>query len=128
MRAPPERSLGHRLGAVDSLKRQDGGLQVGREEEKIQQLRDPRLREPQRARHGGPIRHQSPVYRPLEAVRQGEHTSHVCQPGGGPKRDERNLEEDLATMLALSPPTKAAVRPLQQGAMRSLGHIRGRSE
>jgi hypothetical protein len=41
--------------------------------------------EPEFARDSGPVRHQSPVYGPLEVVRQGEHTSHVCQPGGGPK-------------------------------------------
>jgi len=50
-----QRPLAHGLGAVDRFERQDRHLQVGREQEQVEQLRHPSPREPELARHGCPV-------------------------------------------------------------------------
>ena len=42
VRHRPERALGQRLGAVDRFELEDGHLEVRREEEQVEELRDPK--------------------------------------------------------------------------------------
>jgi len=68
----PERPLGHRLGAVDGFEGQHLLLEVGGQHEQVEELRDPRSREPQLARQGGLVGHQPAFDGGLQVVRERE--------------------------------------------------------
>jgi hypothetical protein len=55
MRHGPERPLGHQLSAVDGFERQHGVLEIGRQEQEVEELGHSRPREPQLPRHVSPV-------------------------------------------------------------------------
>lgn len=75
--ASPQGPLAHGLGAVDRFESQDRPLKIGRQEQEVEQLRHPRPREPELARHGGPVGHEAAVDGALQVVREGEHPGHL---------------------------------------------------
>lgn len=85
----PEGTLGHRLRAVDGFERQDGVLEVGRQEQEVEELGDPRPREPQLPRHVGPISDGAPVDGCLQVVRERELLGDLGGPAHGLGLGER---------------------------------------
>lgn len=74
---------------------------VGREDEQVEELRDAGPREPQPARHGGPVGDVAPVDGPLQVVREGEHLGDLGGPAHGlGLRWRRRHREHHATLLA----------------------------
>lgn len=57
----PEGALGHGLGAVYGFEGQHGVLEIRRQEQEVEELADPRPREPQLPRHVGPVGDRAPV-------------------------------------------------------------------
>ncbi|MCC6968674.1 MAG: hypothetical protein IT434_00490, partial [Phycisphaerales bacterium] len=93
-----EHALGHRLGAVYGVEPEDGHLEVGREEEQIEELRNPSPRESQPARHRSAVSDVAPVDGPLQVVREGEHLGHLGGPvdGRGLRWRRRHREHHAA--------------------------------
>lgn len=77
----PEGPLGHRLGAVHVFDGQDSCLEVGRQEEEVEELGAPRPRQPQLPHHVGTVGDVAPVDGGLEAVRESELPSDLWRGG-----------------------------------------------
>ena len=100
MRDHPQRPLGHRLYAVDRLHRQDGFLEVGREQEQSEQLGDARSREPELA---GQVTDIEAV--PLRAPREPPAGGYECGakiPAATEGRPSESLEGPNVEALAVS--------------------------
>ncbi len=69
----PESSLNHRLDAIYSLELEHCDLKVWREEQKVEELRYSRAREPKLPCKPCAIRNQSLVDQSLEVMPEGEH-------------------------------------------------------
>lgn len=52
-------------------------LEIRRRHEQVEELSDPRPREPHPARHGGAVGDEAPVEAPLQLVREGEHVGEL---------------------------------------------------